>query len=350
INAGTLSVSTLANGSANSGIGASNSNASNLVFNGGTLQYTGATVSTDRKFKIDTNGATIDASGSGALTFTATGSSAFTYGTAGTSRALTLTGSNTGTNTLSGILTDNGAGLTSVTKTGAGNWALSGASTYTGATTVSAGTLSVNGSIVSAVTVNSGGTLGGTGTITSAVTIASGGTVAPGNSPGNLTIGTGGSLTFSSGSTYAWELGSLVSNGTGTAGTNWDLITLAGTATLTTNSVALVPNFTAVSGPTSGNAFWNSSQTWTVVDGNGGTISATFSIDNSSWTSAGSFALAFANSNTDLTMTWTPAAVPEPSTYAAFAGVAALALAAYRRRAKKTPAASVTAEASHPAA
>jgi fibronectin-binding autotransporter adhesin len=50
LNAGTLSAATLANGGATSPIGASTADAANLVFNGGTLLYTGATTTIDRGF------------------------------------------------------------------------------------------------------------------------------------------------------------------------------------------------------------------------------------------------------------------------------------------------------------
>ncbi len=60
--------------------------------------------------------------------------------TSGTT-TLTLSGGNVGTNTISGVLADNGAGKLAVAKTGGGLWILSGANTYTGDTTVSAGTL-----------------------------------------------------------------------------------------------------------------------------------------------------------------------------------------------------------------
>ncbi|QNK00684.1 autotransporter outer membrane beta-barrel domain-containing protein [Dyella telluris] len=85
----------------------------------------------------------------------------------------------------------------SVVQAGTGNTVFNTAQTYTGGTTINAGTLSVNGSITSAVQVNAAGTLGGTGTIFGNVTNA--GTVAPGNSIGTLTvagnyIGQGGTL------------------------------------------------------------------------------------------------------------------------------------------------------------
>src|SRR5438132_3071386 len=60
-------------------------------------------------------------------------------------RTLTLTGTNTGNNTLAAIIGDN-SGATSLTKSGAGTWILSGANTYTGLTTVSAGILDLQNS------------------------------------------------------------------------------------------------------------------------------------------------------------------------------------------------------------
>ena len=143
ISGGTLSVSTLDNGGSNSNIGKSTNVAGNLVFDGGTLAYTGAAVSTDRLFTITNNGGTIDSSGSGALNFTNTGSIAYTGTNA---RSFTLTGSNTGDNTLRPILANN-TGLTSLTKTGAGSWVLSGTNTYSGNTNISNGILKITGKI-----------------------------------------------------------------------------------------------------------------------------------------------------------------------------------------------------------
>ena len=151
LNAGTLNAATLANGGSNSAIGASSNAATNLVFGGGTLQYTGATAqSTDRLFTIGST-ATIDGSGStaaGTVTFSNGGSIAFANSTAHT---LTLTGTNTGNltalpapiyNTIAAVIGDQGTGnATSVVKNGPGTWALTNANTYTGTTTINAGSL-----------------------------------------------------------------------------------------------------------------------------------------------------------------------------------------------------------------
>ena len=95
VNAGVLSVSTLANGGSPSNIGQSSSAASNLMLGGGTFRYTGGTTSIDRNFTLTTaTTSTIDVS-TGATNLTISGASAATTG------ALTKAG--TGTLTLAGV-------------------------------------------------------------------------------------------------------------------------------------------------------------------------------------------------------------------------------------------------------
>ena len=138
IGGGILQVSTLANGASNSSIGASTNAAANLVLNGGTLKYTGGTVSTDRQFTLGANGGGFDASGSGPLTFSS--AAAVAYSGSG-NRTLALAGANTGLNTLEGSIADNGADIVSLVKSGAGTWVLSGSNSYSGGTQVNGGLL-----------------------------------------------------------------------------------------------------------------------------------------------------------------------------------------------------------------
>ncbi|KRC81464.1 hypothetical protein ASE13_03470 [Sphingomonas sp. Root241] len=155
ITAGVLAVSCLANGGANSAIGASSSVASNLVINGGTLRYTGAAGSTDRRFTLGSSATSkLEASGTGAIAFTNTG--AIAYSTPNTAQTITLGGTNTGNNSLAALITNNGSGITSLTKADAGTWILTNAaSTYTGVTNINGGVLGIdklsNGGIASSI-------------------------------------------------------------------------------------------------------------------------------------------------------------------------------------------------------
>jgi autotransporter-associated beta strand protein len=133
---------------------------------------------------------------------------------AGSGDTLYVIGGNNADASFSGVISSNTAVAGSaviVSKVGAGTLSLSGNSTYTGGTTVNAGTLAVNnptgsGTGSGAVTVNNGATLAGAGTIGGAVTIAAGGILAPGAaSPGTLTIN--GDLSLDDASTLQFQLG-----------------------------------------------------------------------------------------------------------------------------------------------
>lgn len=134
----------------------------------------------------------------------------------------------------------NGSGT--LTKTNPGTLTLSNNNnTHTGPVTVNGGTLAVNGNLpssASGVTVNNGGTLGGAGTITRTVTVNSGGSLAPGNSPGNLTVD--GNVTLAAGSSFKVE-----ANGTN-PGVTHDVLTIAGVArTFTITNAVLSPTTTS---------------------------------------------------------------------------------------------------------
>jgi len=139
---GILSVATIGNGGSSGNLGAATNAAANLVFNGGTLQYTGSSSGTDRNFTIN----------------------------AGTTGTIDVTTNNL---TIAGASTNTTGALT---KIGAGTLTLSGSNLHTGATTVNAGLLTGNGSLAGPVTNNatiSGLTVAGTVTNNSAI---SGGT------------------------------------------------------------------------------------------------------------------------------------------------------------------------------
>ena len=144
ISGGVLSVDNIANGAAVSAIGSSTSNGANLIFDTGTLRYTGGGHTTDRAFSINAASiATIESSGSGALVFNGTGGAMGFNGATGV-RTLVLDGTNTATNQMNVIVGDN-TGATSLTKNGAGTWQLGGANTYTGNTAINGGTLIATG-------------------------------------------------------------------------------------------------------------------------------------------------------------------------------------------------------------
>ena len=60
LSGGTLGISTIANGGVASAIGSSSANASSLVFGGGTLNYTGPSVVTDRGYTLNAGNSTLD--------------------------------------------------------------------------------------------------------------------------------------------------------------------------------------------------------------------------------------------------------------------------------------------------
>lgn len=94
-------------------------------------------------------------------------------------------------------------GTVSIEKTGTGLWRLTGANTYSGTTTVSAGQLIVNGvhTGLGAVTVASDATLSGMGTLPGNVVLRSGAMLLPGDTTiNNKVLTVGGTVTLQSGS------------------------------------------------------------------------------------------------------------------------------------------------------
>jgi autotransporter-associated beta strand protein len=100
---------------------------------------------------------------SGKLVFTGSNFIAPASSAATTARVLTLGGSYTEqVNEIQGLIIDNNAAAISLIKIGASTWKLTGNNTYSGGTTINAGTLSISNNSAlgsGAVTVNTGGTL-----------------------------------------------------------------------------------------------------------------------------------------------------------------------------------------------
>ncbi len=110
-------------------------------------------------------------------------------------------GNNGGSTIYSGALSGTG----SLVKNGGGTSTLAGTNSYTGATTVSNGTLLVHGRLGSTTLTAWGGTLGGNGSLAGPVNIRSGATLAPGASIGTLTVSN--TVTLYAGSTTLLEIG-----------------------------------------------------------------------------------------------------------------------------------------------
>jgi len=396
LNAGELSVSTISPigslGTA-SNLGAAGSSANNLVFNGGALQYTGASASTDRGFTIVSGAAAI-----------------FDI----TANDLTLTGVDAETGPTGASLTKMGAGTLTL-----GDGVTDPAYAYTGATTVSAGTLVINGSIAasSGVALASGTNLAGTGTV-SAVTLAgsntlssagtlttsgitvsgTANTLSSGTIAGNTTVGSGAAFAIATGAVLsgtATSAGLLTNNGTisgtveiqnagtlkgsgtfdgavtidsggtlspgnspglatfssnltlngatqmeinGTSrGTTYDAVNVAGTLTYG-GSLNLVFGSTVTAGQTynlfnaaNGTSAPTAAGDFSSISLSGSGYSGTLTDSSGIWTVTED-GLEFTYTDGTGELTTTLSAVPEPSTYALIFGGLALGMAFYRRR------------------
>ncbi len=267
-----------------------------------------------------TTGSIIKGSGSGTLTLAggtlrATANKAnflsgFTTGDVQLGTGGVVIDSNTRTIGIATVLQGSGG----LTKEGSGTLSLSGANSYTGATTINLGTLRVSGSIAASniTTVNSGGTLGGTGTV--GATSVNGGTIAPGNSPGTLTVN--GDFTATSG-TLSFEMASPTSDQLVISGNN-RLLTGNTTGAVTIslldfNSTASMGTYTLISVVGTG-----------ITTSDWG-LSAFTLITPAHW---GQSYLSMGSNGFDLELTL----IPEPGTVALLAGLATLGVTAIVRR------------------
>jgi len=348
-------VTTLANQGQASSLGQPSNATENRVsfgFNGsggGTIRYIGGAASTsDRVFVLAGGTAAsnnvIEASGSSAAaTLTLTGS--LSANRAG-SYAATLGGTNAGVNEYAGLI-GNGVGTVSLVKAGSTTWALTGTSTYTGPTTVSAGRLAVNGILgTTPVAVLAAAELGGSGMIGGPVSVAGGGSLAPGNSIASLATGT---ASFAAGATFAYEVDSTDPLSLGTAA---DLLVVSGGLNLDAGNGSLL-SFTDLN--SSPQPFINNTTIFALINysgsWNGGLFSyggtpladsSTFTVGSQQWeidynspTGGSNYTSDYLPSSNFVTVM----AVPEPGTLALLAvGVgllSALARSSRRRHSRR---------------
>jgi autotransporter-associated beta strand protein len=159
----------------NPGIGNSDIGAQSVAINGGTINFTGTTLTGGgRDFTIGALGATFQSSQSGGVL---TISSGYT-GIVTDNSSLTLAGNGTG----GGVFQSNITGTGSLIKTGNGTWLLTGSNNYTGPTSVNAGILGMSQSnstpflaVASGAALAMGGASGSPGPLILSGTLALGG-------------------------------------------------------------------------------------------------------------------------------------------------------------------------------
>lgn len=170
--------------------------ASNLVINGGTVTYAGSETNSPtsingsygRAFTIGSQGGTLKSEAPSGYVWAITRyNSGSTYSLTALGGTLTLSGSG------NGYISKSLFGSNGLVKSGGGTWTLAGANTYTGVTSIDAGTLKLDSSAtisgtpkitvasgatfdasIAGFTVGTGQTLSGSGTITGLITLASG--------------------------------------------------------------------------------------------------------------------------------------------------------------------------------
>lgn len=286
LNASSLGLpTTVANGTIN--IGNSSTTA--------TLRFIGPNTTTDRVLNLagTSGGAVIEQNGSGKLTFL----SALTATGAG-NKTLTLTGTSEGL--LAGAIVDNSASnKTSLVKSGGGHWTLGGANTYTGTTSVNAGTLLLQNASIAAggnVTVATSATFGGSGTVTPNSTVN--GNLAL--TPGTLTFS--GTLAFGASARVKWNLTE------NSAATGFGQIS-APAANVTSGAVVDVALNPAGGTADFANAFWSTPRSWPVLSAlsRSGTFTlGTISADAIGHPASGYGSFAIEQTATGVNLTWTP--------------------------------------------
>ena len=231
--------------------------------------------------------------------------------------------------TVDGPITDvPSSGSGSLAKSGAGTLVLDQTNTYSGGTTISAGTLEVvnttgSSTGTNSVTVNSGATLAGGGAISGSVALN--GIIAPGtNGPGTITTG---AETWANGGHYSWDINS--TGGASGADPGRDLITVNGALNVTATSSGFSIDINGLNlsdVPGTVNGFVNTNRySWVILHTTGGITgfaSNAFTLNAANFTNnnapgLGFFAITTTNSGNDLALNFIGdnAPVAGPATY-----------------------------------
>lgn len=192
--------------------------------------------------------------------------------------------------------------------------------TYTGATSITGGTLVVNGSVsttaveANRVTVGPDARLTGAGSIVRPVTIGTRGTIAPGNPAAGLGTLTTGAQTWEAGSIAAFRINN----------TTADRLAITGTLTAGASTIVLIDYGLVPASLTD--------RSWTLASTSGAiTGFSSLALDTSALgTFDGQFSLGLAANDANLLLLYS--AVPEPSTYALLFGLGALGVVGLSRR------------------
>jgi hypothetical protein len=322
------------------------------VTNSGTLEANGGTIAFDSYSNEVTNlasntltGGTWIAANGGTIEFQATGNAIVTN-----NATIVLDGSTSNIQTYSGagpsyqkvdqtLVTNNGT----LEVLSSRNFSASNAITNNGTIQLGGGTFTT-----SALTNGPGSTLSGFGTFTSTggVTIGSSVLVSPGSASagdyiGILNFGASTPVTFAQGGSSTFD----IMNASGTAGTDFDKLAVAGALTVSaTSGNPFTINVESISPgtglPGTANFSLSSSYQWTLATAGSvsGFNASDFTINTSSFANGmggGNFSVS--SDSTDIYLNFTP--VPEPSTWMLMAGGAALVgLVSIKRQPPKSPA------------
>ena len=178
-------------------------------------------------------------------------------------------GGNVDSNGINGTVSGVIRGAGGLTKVGLGKLTLTGGNAYLGGTTINQGTLAVNGSLASGVTVNTDGILRGTGVVNGNTSVA--GRLAPGNSPGTLTVN--GSVSMASSSKLEIDVDG---TGTGNGAGNYSRVLVQGAGNVFAAAGELQPILRGITGNANNTFTPVIGQSFQVVTATGG-VKGTFS-------------------------------------------------------------------------